>query len=98
MDDLDIVWHYLDCKNQILVKVEDDPVRQKLIAALNASTAAAAAAAAASSTISNSSNVNITNVIASQQQAVTPNGLSVPQMYQTQRTVTPTNLDSKMDI
>ena len=45
LDDADIVWRYTAEKHQILVKVEEDPNRQKLFAAL-----AAAAAASASNT------------------------------------------------
>ena len=45
VDNLDIVWHHSAERHQILVKVEEDPARQKLFAAL-----AAAAAASASST------------------------------------------------
>ncbi len=87
--DLDIVWHYLDYKNQILVKVEEDPIRQKLFAALAASNAAAAA----------SSSVTINSTGSFVQQSNTPNGTHVPLMY---RTVTPTsslneNIETKME-
>jgi hypothetical protein len=40
VDNADIVWHYLAEKHQIAVKVEEDPVRQKLFAALAAAAAA----------------------------------------------------------
>lgn len=36
VDSMDVVWHYLAEKHQMLVKVEEDPVRQKLFAALAA--------------------------------------------------------------
>jgi len=86
--DLDIVWHYLDYKNQILVKVEEDPVRQKLFAALAANASNAAAAASTSSM--------------NHQQPNTPNGHHVPLMYRTV-TPTPNSLnenaaaDTKME-
>ncbi len=91
IDDLDIAWHYLDHKNQINVKVEEDPVRQKLFAALAASNAAAAAASLNNPTTSNNSQPMPTSI--------TPNGNNIPLMYQ-QRNVTPTNdaFDTKMEI
>ncbi len=46
VDDSDNVWHYLSEKHQILVKVEEDPARQKLFAALAAAAAATTSAAA----------------------------------------------------
>ena len=92
IDDLDIAWHYLDHKNQINVKVEEDPVRQKLFAQLAASTAAAAAASLNNPMTSNSSSQAMPT-------STTPNGNNVPLMYQ-QRTVTPTNdaFETKMEI
>ena len=70
VDDLDIAWHYLENKNQINVKVEEDPVRQKQFAAFAASNAAAAALLNNPSTSNNS------------QATITPNGNNVPLMYQ----------------
>ena len=42
LDDMDIVWRYTTEKHQIIVKVEEDPNRQKLFAALAAAAAASA--------------------------------------------------------
>ena len=47
LDDSDVIWRYICERQQITVKVEDDPNRQRLVAM-----AAAMAAAATSSTIS----------------------------------------------
>lgn len=41
LDEMDIVWRYTAEKHQILVKVEEDPTRQKLFAALQAAAASA---------------------------------------------------------
>ena len=84
VDDLEIVWHHLDCKNHISVKVEEDPVRQKLFAALAASNAASVA----SSTNMNNPTTQISAPV------VTPNGTSVPSMYM-QRTNN--SLETKME-
>ena len=40
LDDMDIVWRYFGERQQILIKVEEDANRQKLLAALAASAAA----------------------------------------------------------
>ncbi len=39
LDEMDIVWRYAPEKHQIVVKVEEDPTRQKLFAALAAAAA-----------------------------------------------------------
>lgn len=40
LDEMDIVWRYAAEKHQIVVKVEEDPTRQKLFAALAAAASA----------------------------------------------------------
>jgi hypothetical protein len=50
LDEMDVVWRYTAEKHQILVKVEEDPTRQKLFAALAAAAASASAANTATST------------------------------------------------
>ena len=62
LDDMDIVWRYFGERQQILIKVEEDANRQKLLAAL-------AANAAATSTQSN---------LAQQQQQIQQNNRLTP--------------------
>lgn len=40
LDDSDVIWRYISERHQILVKVEDDPNRQKIFAAMAAASAA----------------------------------------------------------
>ena len=54
VDNSDIVWHHSAERHQILVKVEEDPARQKLFAAL-----AAAAAASATNAVVTTNGLNI---------------------------------------
>jgi hypothetical protein len=41
LDNSDVIWRYISEKHQILVKVEEDPNRQKIFAAMVAASAAA---------------------------------------------------------
>ena len=46
LDNTDVIWRYISEKHQIVVKVEDDPNRQRLFAAMVAAAANSSAAAA----------------------------------------------------